>query len=52
MIQPLRRVHRRAFLVLAIVLPVILFVGLRARHPHVKTVPVPVSPSAHLEKLP
>jgi hypothetical protein len=52
MIQPLRRVHRRVFVVLAIALPVILFIGLRWRHPRVETVPVPMPPSAHLEKLP
>ncbi len=33
MIQPLRTVHRRAFVALAVVLPAILLVGLRARHP-------------------
>jgi len=33
MIQPLRAVHRRAFLALALVLPAILLVGLGARHP-------------------
>src|SRR5882672_1927682 len=33
MIQPLRVVHRRAFVALAVLLPVILVVGLVARHP-------------------
>jgi hypothetical protein len=33
MIQPLRAVHRRAFVALAIVLPVILLLGLGARRP-------------------
>jgi hypothetical protein len=33
MIQPLRTVHRRAFVALAVVLPIILAVGLGARHP-------------------
>ena len=32
MIQPLRNVHRRAFLALAAILPTILIVGLMARH--------------------
>jgi hypothetical protein len=31
MIQPLRAVHRRAFVALALLLPAILFIGLRAR---------------------
>ena len=34
MIQPLRVVHRRAFVALALVLPTILLIGLGARHPH------------------
>jgi hypothetical protein len=33
MIQPLRRAHRYWFFSLALILPVTLFVGLRARHP-------------------
>jgi len=33
MIQPLRTVHRRAFVMLALVLPVILLAGIEARHP-------------------
>src|SRR5712692_8461565 len=33
MIQPLRAVHRRAFVALAFVLPAILLIGLGARHP-------------------
>jgi|SRR5271157_743155 len=36
MIQPLRTVHRRTFLVLAFILPAILLVGLRARPLHVR----------------
>ena len=32
MIQPLRRIHRRAFLALAVVLPTIFVAGLRGRH--------------------
>ena len=34
MIQPLRAVHRRAFVALAVVLPAILLLGLEARRPH------------------
>ena len=34
MIQPLRVVHRRTFVALALVLPTILLIGLGARHPH------------------
>ena len=33
MIQPLRTVHRRAFVTLAVVLPAILLAGIEARHP-------------------
>jgi hypothetical protein len=33
MIQPLRTVHRRAFVTLALVLPAILLAGIGARHP-------------------
>jgi len=33
MIQPLRTVHRRAFVTLAVVLPAILLAGIGARHP-------------------
>ena len=33
MIQPLRTVHRRAFVALAVVLPAILFAGIETRHP-------------------
>jgi hypothetical protein len=36
MIQPLRTLHRRTFLALAFILPAILFVGLRARPPHLR----------------
>jgi hypothetical protein len=50
MIQPLRTVHRRAFLGLALVLPAILLVGLGARHPRQRlSVPAAQLPnSAHL----
>ena len=34
MIQPLRAVHRRTFVALALVLPTILLMGLGARRPH------------------
>ena len=40
MIQPLRVVHRRAFVALALALPAILLIGLGARRPH-------LGPSAH-----
>jgi hypothetical protein len=40
MIQPLRAVHRRAFVALAVVLPAILLLGLGARRPR-------LSPSTH-----
>jgi hypothetical protein len=33
MIQPLRTVHRRAFIALAVVLPTVILAGLAARHP-------------------
>src|SRR5271165_7297899 len=33
MIQPLRAVHRRAFVALALTLPAILLAGMEARHP-------------------
>ena len=33
MIQPLRTVHRRAFVALALVLPAILLAGIEGRHP-------------------
>jgi len=33
MIQPLRTMHRRAFVALAVLLPAILFAGIEARHP-------------------
>jgi hypothetical protein len=50
MIQPLRVVHRRAFVVLAFALPVILVVGLGARHPRAgpRVLAVQVPASAHL----
>jgi hypothetical protein len=50
MIQPLRAVHRRTFVVVAFVLPVILVVGLRSRHPRPgpNVLPVQVPVSAHL----
>jgi len=38
MIQPLRVVHRRAFVLLTLVLPAILLIGLEARHSHPRTV--------------
>ena len=37
MIQPLRAVHRRAFVALALVLPAILLIGLGARRPSLNT---------------
>jgi hypothetical protein len=49
MIQPLRTLHRRAFVALAFVLPAMLVIGLGARRPrssqaiHVVDVPAPVS---------
>jgi hypothetical protein len=52
MIQPLRRVHRRAFFVLAIALPVILFIGLRGRHAITTNTPARAASSGRLEKLP
>jgi hypothetical protein len=45
MIQPLRVVHRRAFVALAVVLPAILLIGLGARRPH-------LGPSAHATDVP
>jgi hypothetical protein len=50
MIQPLRVVHRRAFLALALVLPAILVVGLGSRHSHpgLRVVALQVPISAHL----
>ncbi len=45
MIQPLRAVHRRAFVALAVVLPAILLIGLGARRPH-------LGPSAHATDVP
>ncbi len=45
MIQPLRAVHRRAFVALAVVLPAILLLGLGARRPH-------LGPSAHATDAP
>ena|SRR5208283_1720197 len=50
MIQPLRTVHRRVFVGLALVLPAILLVGLGARHPRPRwSVPAAQLPnSAHL----
>jgi hypothetical protein len=42
MIQPLRAVHRRAFVALAVVLPTILLIGLGARRPS-------LAPSAHAD---
>jgi hypothetical protein len=50
MIQPLRAAHRRTFVALAFVLPVILVVGLGSRHPHPapKVLAVQVPASARL----
>ena len=45
MIQPLRAVHRRAFVALAVVLPAILLLGLEARRPR-------LGPSAHAADVP
>jgi hypothetical protein len=45
MIQPLRAVHRRAFVALALVLPAILLIGLGARRPR-------LGPSAHVTDVP
>jgi hypothetical protein len=45
MIQPLRAVHRRAFVALALVLPAILLIGLGARPPR-------LGPSAHATDVP
>jgi hypothetical protein len=45
MIQPLRAVHRRAFVALALVLPAILLIGLGARHPR-------LGPSVHAPDVP
>jgi len=45
MIQPLRVVHRRAFVALALVLPAILLIGLGARRPH-------LGPRAHAADAP
>ena len=45
MIQPLRTVHRRAFVVLALVLPAILLIALGARRPR-------LGPSAHATDVP
>jgi hypothetical protein len=50
MIQPLRAVHRRAFVTLTLVLPAILLIGLWARHSRSRTAPraAEVPPTAHL----
>ena len=45
MIQPLRTVHRRAFVALALVLPAILLIGIGARRPR-------PGPSAHATEVP
>ena len=45
MIQPLRAVHHRAFVALALVLPAILLIGLGARRPR-------LGPSAHASDVP
>ena len=41
MIQPLRIMHRRVFLFLAIALPILFFAGIRARHR------LPAKPTVH-----
>ena len=41
MIQPLRKMHRRVFILLAIVLPVLLIAGIRARHAVLRGDPMP-----------
>lgn len=50
MIQSLRTVHRRAFVALAFVLPVVLVAGLASRHPRLSfgSPPVQLPSSAHL----
>jgi len=52
MIQPLRTVHRRAFVALAVVLPIILAVGFGARRPRLHPTPraAEISASARLRK--
>jgi len=45
MIQPLRVVHRRAFVALSLVLPAILLIGIEARRPR-------LGPSAHTTDVP
>src|SRR5258708_37018520 len=45
MIQPLRAVHRRAWVALALVLPAIVLIGLGARRPR-------LTPNAHAEGVP
>lgn len=45
MIQPLRAVHRRAFVALSLVLPTILLIGLGTRRPH-------LGPSTHTTDVP
>ena len=52
MIQPLRTVHRRAFVALAVVLPIILAVGFGARRPRLypSARAAEISASAHLQK--
>ena len=52
MIQPLRTVHRRAFVALAVVLPIILAAGLGARRPrlHPGARAAEISASAHLRE--
>ena len=52
MIEPLRRVHRRVFVVLAIVLSVILMAGLRGRRARATTAPAPEAPIGRVEQLP
>jgi hypothetical protein len=51
MIQPLRTLHRRTFTTFAVVLPAILIVGLRARHPQTRAGVVPNALSSTSELL-
>jgi hypothetical protein len=48
MIQPLRIVHRRAFIALALVLPAILLLGLGARRPRLGPIAQPTSAAAQV----
>jgi len=50
MIQPLRTLHRRTFVALAFVLPMVIVTGLASRHPRLPSgsAPVQLPGSAHL----